>query len=75
MTEHKQKKDFAGGWGALRSSTKKMFEGGDPFGTFKALTQVNKPGGFDCPGQNKLFLLLSHLLKPHPVTVYHPLLS
>ncbi|MEX0331842.1 MAG: FdhF/YdeP family oxidoreductase [Puniceicoccaceae bacterium] len=40
----------AGGWPALASSMKKIFEAKDLGKTTKSLLQVNQPSGFDCPG-------------------------
>ncbi len=40
----------AGGWGALASSAKALLKSGNPITQVRALTQVNQPDGFDCPG-------------------------
>ena len=40
----------AGGWGALASSAAALLRSGNPLTQIRALTQVNQPDGFDCPG-------------------------
>lgn len=40
----------AGGWGALASSAAALIRSGNPLTQVRALTQVNQPDGFDCPG-------------------------
>jgi len=40
----------AGGWGALASSAKALLTSGNPLTQVRALTHVNQPDGFDCPG-------------------------
>ena len=46
MSSHK---NFAGGWGALKSSMKFAKEEGF-IQTNKSLLKMNQPKGFDCPG-------------------------
>ncbi|WP_159819580.1 FdhF/YdeP family oxidoreductase [Colwellia sp. 20A7] len=40
----------AGGWGALKSSTKHIIQSENAMKGVKALLRANQPGGFDCPG-------------------------
>ncbi|MEQ8734690.1 MAG: FdhF/YdeP family oxidoreductase [Rhodospirillaceae bacterium] len=40
----------AGGWAALASSATALLKSGNPLTQLRALTQVNQPDGFDCPG-------------------------
>lgn len=40
----------AGGWGALKSVGKRLFETGAPISGARSLLKINQPDGFDCPG-------------------------
>ena len=40
----------AGGWGALKSSTKHIIQSENAMKGVRALLRANQPGGFDCPG-------------------------
>ena len=43
-------KGDAGGWSSLKTSATHLLQAGNPLPSAKALTTVNQPEGFDCPG-------------------------
>lgn len=49
-TKIKPFKGPAGGWSSLATSTNHLLQAGNPLASAKALTAVNQPEGFDCPG-------------------------
>ncbi|KZE32980.1 FdhF/YdeP family oxidoreductase [Crenobacter luteus] len=40
----------AGGWGALKSTTRHLLNSEQALSNLKTLANTNQPGGFDCPG-------------------------